>query len=1059
MEDIDGRPLSDPELVRLEDEISQPPHFAGTVPNSTFSISPVSQAASTVQESPNPSVAHSNSNDSGHPPAETPDVSPTPGLLPTSLASPALTHLSQQVRSFRIFLDICSGVSRPLSKALRALHADVISFDILLDNRMNLLTDDGYEALLKLCSSSAVAYASASPSFSPRDLAKIQESDVMLSRCIQCLALVHASGGHVHLEQPASAMSWLEPETQRFVKNIGTFCINLAACHFGCNWSKDWMFSSSYPPLQILGCVCEHPAGAHHPIAGHSNLAGDYFSRDTACYPEELASRFADCIAPLLTKNDHNISWDERHLTFPIKSVSDLPRSSEDGGGLFSEPDWSATGRSCPDSFKSLRQTWMRMIIEKRLDKKLLAFCQLGSSDPPFSAEELQPFHEVLHSFLQEQGFNPDWQIRAHQPMHLHVLQALSKIMQDEDSSLFDCLIRGVSTGFQHDIVPSRCFPINDHPSDSNEPLSVHMQNWQSAEDDPELTRELVQEEISKGWVYEFHGDISQAQLAFPVGVAVGKLGVATAEGRPPRLVVDNSICGLNSRCHMPERSTLPTAKDVIRSYPLRNTSKDVLGFSLDIKSAHKRIVVIDSEQGLIGFTMDGRLFFYRVCPFGAAFSAAWWSRLGGFILRCFHKLVWLAHVALLYCDDFFIYQDHQVLPCSAALLCIFCQLTKIPISWKKCELSGSLKWIGWNFHIKSGFLSIPDEKIQKVSASLRELAGNPRVSKKKLEKTIGICMWLTQLWPYMRIWLHYWYRDLYSIPASLFSVQLDNWQPVVAALNDDLVFSCKPAHTGIPEGGKLVSVGHTAVSTRAELSNLRLRDRIWLRIRDPHSTRRKLSDDSMRIVKLFQNWISILPPVKPLRPKGYWHWHAAADAMAAGGVSQIGGFVDDSSGRCMWFSEKFSLADFESVGLALKPDLQKNITCLETLAQMALLLITSKYFPGHRMPICLKSLSDNTGAEASSNKLFTMSKPLCFFLERLCLLSAQTNMEIDVGHIPGHDNVVADQLSRWDDTSPIPCGMVASNRVRMSIHELWTAHQSPILIPPNCHIPWSLPI
>ena len=32
----------------------------------------------------------------------------------------------------------------------------------------------------------------------------------MLSRCVEVLTLVFQAGGHVHLEQPLNAMSWLE---------------------------------------------------------------------------------------------------------------------------------------------------------------------------------------------------------------------------------------------------------------------------------------------------------------------------------------------------------------------------------------------------------------------------------------------------------------------------------------------------------------------------------------------------------------------------------------------------------------------------------------------------------------------------------------------------------------------------------------------------------------------------------------------------------------------------------------------------------------------------------
>ena len=55
-----------------------------------------------------------------------------------------------------------------------------------------------------------------------------------------------------------------------------------------------------------------------------------------------------------------------------------------------------------------------------------------------------------------------------------------------------------------------------------------------------DLTRSLVEEAISRGWVWKFDGDLSQA--VFPTGVAIAKLGVATSDTRPPQLVIDNSF-------------------------------------------------------------------------------------------------------------------------------------------------------------------------------------------------------------------------------------------------------------------------------------------------------------------------------------------------------------------------------------------------------------------------------------------------------------------------------------------------------------------------------------
>ena len=74
--------------------------------------------------------------------------------------------------------------------------------------------------------------------------------------------------------------------------------------------------------------------------------------------------------------------------------------------------------------------------------------------------------------------------------------------------------------------------------------------------------------------------------------------------------MLDITVCGLNPRCLVPERSTLPTCKDILRTFPIREFQGDHMGFSVDVKAAHKRIVLHDQEQGLVGFTLDGRLFF-----------------------------------------------------------------------------------------------------------------------------------------------------------------------------------------------------------------------------------------------------------------------------------------------------------------------------------------------------------------------------------------------------------------------------------------------------------------
>eukprot|EP00435_Cladocopium_sp_Y103_P062555 s3579_g24.t1 len=492
-----------------------------------------------------------NSDPTAHDTAPLPEepVPPIPHFVGTPTAQADI-----QVGPYRIFLDICAGATRPLSEACMRRKKCVLSFDILLHSDMDLLDDMAYEQLLRICSSGIVAYAGASPScgqysrlklrkggpppvrtpdflngvpgIAPSELLKVQESHTMLSRCLQCLILVFQAGGHAHLEQPPSAMSWLEPEVQDFLRMIGAFCINLPACAFGWNIHKAWMFATSFAPLQSMGALCDHPQDAHESIAGRFNAAGDFLSKDTACYPTSLADQFAEIIDPLLSCHTGDLPWPIPNNIFPIKAYDAFPMSSEDGGGLFSVPDWSQNNRQALDSLHQLRIKWRQMILDQRLDRQLLAYVARGPSvDPPFSDEVLQPFMKELHDFIIAHGLTPDWSVREHQPMRLHILAALSTIMADKDTTLFDSLIAGVSTGFAHDIPPSGCFPTNDRPMDTSTLLSAHMCNWASAESDPELTRSLVEEEISRGWVYKFDGDLAAAQDTFPIGVAIGLSG------------------------------------------------------------------------------------------------------------------------------------------------------------------------------------------------------------------------------------------------------------------------------------------------------------------------------------------------------------------------------------------------------------------------------------------------------------------------------------------------------------------------------------------------------
>ena len=309
-----------------------------------------------------------------------------------------------------------------------------------------------------------------------------------------------------------------------------------------------------------------------------------------------------------------------------------------------------------------------------------------------------------------------------------------------------------------------------------------------------------------------------------------------------------------------------------------------------------------------------------------------------------------------------------------------------------------------------------------------------------------------------MRPMLQYFYADLFSAPATLYSIDPGAWPQLSQHLDDQLRFVSPPQGTAFPIGGQLVSVRHQSVTTKADLANIRLSEkRIWLRIRNPSSNKRTLSKASQRCLHLLREWISAMSPMRSMFPKPIWPGLSAADACAQADNMQMGGFIQYEH-QCLWFSERFLVSDFRDLGLPMRSEAQKDIACYETLAQMALLFVFSKWFPHQRMKIILPTVSDNTSAESGVNKLFTTSEPLCYFLEKHGQLCSILNVDMDTSHISGTENEEADLLSRWDFHSTIPSKFKETARIRINLKDLWMIKSSASIHPPGVHLKWSLP-
>ena len=101
----------------------------------------------------------------------------------------------------------------------------------------------------------------------------------------------------------------------------------------------------------------------------------------------------------------------------------------------------------------------------------------------------------------------------------------------------------------------------------------------------------------------------------------MGKLGLVSAENRPPRLVVDSTVSGVTQNTSIPNRMLLPRISDVLQAAPLEPSSLELVAFTLDVSMAHRRIKIAPEDQGLLCFWYQDTLFKSNTLNFGARAS------------------------------------------------------------------------------------------------------------------------------------------------------------------------------------------------------------------------------------------------------------------------------------------------------------------------------------------------------------------------------------------------------------------------------------------------------
>ena len=241
-----------------------------------------------------------------------------------SLTTPSCTPADAGAPGF--FLDVCCGANAPLSESLRQSGVQCICVDALGSEPLDLLDDKTYDSILRLAFSGTVRMAHAAPPCkeysrlklrpggpravrSPEFLngfpenTQLQQQHVdtsqkIMYRSVCILRAVFASGGHASLEQPTNSMAWLEPFVQDFLSEVQATLAVIPACSVGVDVAKQWLFASSFAPVQQLAATCSHQ-GQHQSVIGTRDEQGHFLSQRTAEYPTALASRYSNIVSPL----------------------------------------------------------------------------------------------------------------------------------------------------------------------------------------------------------------------------------------------------------------------------------------------------------------------------------------------------------------------------------------------------------------------------------------------------------------------------------------------------------------------------------------------------------------------------------------------------------------------------------------------------------------------------------------------------------------------------------------------------------------------------------------
>ena len=176
-------------------------------------------------------------------------------------------------------------------------------------------------------------------------------------------------------------------------------------------------------------------------------------------------------------------------------------------------------------------------------------------------------------------------------------------------------------------------------------------------------------------------------------------------------------------------------------------------------------------------------------------FSALWWQRVAGFLVRTSHRLVFCSHILLMYVDDALFWQSLQAVPLNACLLLSFCQVFGYPVSWKKVQMGVEIEYIGWRINFRAGGFYLPQAKVSKLFAChSRPYCLHPNARFAILSVLLGCCIGFFKWLPSCARGFARCIMSKARPLATSFSLPLPVWQELRSYVGADLHFKINSA-------------------------------------------------------------------------------------------------------------------------------------------------------------------------------------------------------------------------------------------------------------------------